>query len=155
MPAYQLAQINVARLIAPLDDPRTADFVAQLDPINKLAESSPGFVWRLKSESGSAVDIPFGEDPFVIVNMSVWESLDFLSAFTYRSHHAGAFRDRYRWFEKTTTPKYCLWWVAAGHRPTLQEGKRRLEYYLQNGSTATAFSFSQPHPAPSPELVPA
>jgi len=85
---YRLAQINIGRLVAPLDDPRIADFIAQLDPINALAEQTPGFVWRLKSDSGNATDIAYSDDPFVIVNMSVWESLDALR--DYRQIHLAA-----------------------------------------------------------------
>lgn len=86
---FQLAQINIGRLVAPVGDPRIADFVAQLDSINALAESAPGFVWRLKSDSGNATDVPYSSDPFVIVNMSVWESVETLRDFTYASQHVG------------------------------------------------------------------
>src|SRR2546429_3938611 len=100
MPPHQLAQINIARLIAPIDDPRIAEFVNQLDPINRLAEESPGFVWRLQSESGNATDIAYNDDPFIIVNMSVWESIETLPDFAYKSDHARVLRDRAKWFEK-------------------------------------------------------
>ena len=122
---YHLAQINIARLVAPLDDPKIAEFVAQLEPINALADCEPGFVWRLKSESGNATDIAYNDDPFVIVNMSVWESLEALRDFAYRSDHIKVFRDRAKWFEKATKPNYCLWWVPAGHVPTVAEGRER------------------------------
>src|SRR5438309_742180 len=91
---YHLAQINIARLIAPLDDPKIAEFVAQLEPINALADKAPGFVWRLQSESGNATDIAYSDDPFVIVNMSVWESVEALREFAYNSNHIKVFRDR-------------------------------------------------------------
>jgi hypothetical protein len=91
---HHLAQVNIARLVAPLDDPRIAEFVAQLEPINAIADEAPGFVWRLKSESGNATDIAYSDDPFVIVNMSVWESLDALRTYAYKSDHAKVFRDR-------------------------------------------------------------
>jgi len=110
-----LAQINISRLSAPLDDPQIAGFVAQLEPINALADSAPGFVWRLKSDSGNATDIAYSDDPFVIVNMSVWKSIEKLREFAYRSDHVKVFRDRAKWFEKSAKPNYCLWWVAAGH----------------------------------------
>ena len=91
---YHLAQINIARLIAPLDDPKLADFVAQLDPVNAGADHAPGFVWRLQSSSGNATDIAYSDDPFVIVNMSVWESIEALHDYAYAAQHMQAFRDR-------------------------------------------------------------
>jgi len=90
--AHHLAQINIARLLAPLDDPKIAEFVAQLEPINALADKAPGFVWRLKSESGNATDIGYNDDPFVIVNMSVWNSIEALRGFAYKANHAKVFR---------------------------------------------------------------
>jgi hypothetical protein len=148
--AYHVAQINIARLIAPLDDPRIADFVAQLDPINSLADSSPGFIWRLQSSSGNATDISYSGDPFVIVNMSVWESVEALQAFVYRSQHLGVFKQRQRWFEKMDVPHFCLWWVQAGHLPTVAEGRERLEHYQSHGPTDFAFSFAEAGQWPNP-----
>jgi len=145
--SHQLAQINIGRILHPLDDPRMAEFVAQLDPINALADAAPGFVWRLQSSSGNATGLAYSEDPFVIVNMSVWKSLEALRDYTYASHHIGVFRDRARWFEKMERPQYCLWWVAAGHRPTVAEGRLRLEHYQEHGATPFSFWFSQPFPA--------
>jgi len=111
---YHLAQINIARLVAPIDDPRIAGFVAQLGPINALAESSSGFVWRLQSESGNATDVPYNDDPFVIVNMSVWESIEALRDFAYRSQHLEVFKDRLtkrqevlRWYITELEPLGC------------------------------------------------
>jgi hypothetical protein len=150
---YQLAQINIGRLIAPIDDPKIAEFVANLEPINALADRSPGFVWRLQSSSGNATDIAYNDDPFVIVNMSVWESLEALRNFAYRSDHAHIFRDRAKWFEKMDKPNYCLWWVPAGHQPTVSEGRDRLEHYWKHGSTPYAFWFSQHFPQPADESV--
>jgi hypothetical protein len=88
---YHPAQINIARLIAPLDDPKIAQFVAELEPINALADKAPGFLWRLQSESGNATDIAYSDDPFIIVNMSVWESIEALRNFAYKSDHARVF----------------------------------------------------------------
>jgi hypothetical protein len=105
--AYRLAQINLARMIAPLGDPVLAEFVAQLEPINALADHSPGFVWRLQSASGNATDICPLEDPSVLVNMSVWESLESLHAYVYKSAHAGVMRDRKRWFKRYDGPYYA------------------------------------------------
>jgi hypothetical protein len=145
---FHLAQLNIARLIAPLDDPRIQGFVSQLEPINALADRDPGFVWRLQSESGNATDIAYGDDPFVIVNMSVWESIEALREFAYKSQHVQVFRDRAKWFEKAVKPAYCLWWVPVGHRPTLAEARERLEHYQRHGATPYSFWFSQQFPEP-------
>src|SRR6202790_1769553 len=119
---YQLAQINISRLIAPLDDPKIAAFVSPLEPIHALADKAPGFVWRLQSDSGNATDIAYNDDPFVIVNMSVWQSLQSLRHSTYRAHHLGICRDLAKWFEKADNPIYGLWWVPMGRLPAVAEG---------------------------------
>jgi Domain of unknown function (DUF3291) len=148
-----LAQVNIGRLLAPVDDPRVAEFVAQLDAINALADAAPGFIWRLQSASGNATDIPFNDDPSMMVNMSVWQSLEALRDYVYRSHHMSVFRERARWFEKMDKPHYCLWWVPAGHIPSVAEGRERVEHYQRHGSTPYSFWFSQHFPAPSGEPV--
>jgi hypothetical protein len=150
---YHLAQINIARLVAPLDDPRIAEFVALLEPINALADEASGFVWRLKSETGDATDIAYNDDPFVIVNMSVWESLEALRTYAYKSDHAKVFRDRAKWFEKSEKPSYCLWWIPLGYIPSVAEGRERLEHYQKNGATPYSFWFSQHFPQPEDEGV--
>lgn len=150
---YHLAQINIARLVAPLDDPKIAGFVAELEPINALADKAPGFLWRLQSESGNATDIAYGDDPFIIVNMSVWRSPEALRRFAYTSDHARVFRDRAKWFEKMSKPNYCLWWIPAGHIPTVAEGRERLEHYQLNGPTPNSFWFTQQFPQPADEGV--
>ena len=150
---YHIAQINIGRLIAPIDDPRIAGFMAQLDPINAIADSARGFVWRLQSSSGNATDIAYNEDPLVIVNMSVWESIEDLRDFVYASKHTGVLRDRAQWFEKMDKPHSCLWWVAAGHLPTVAEGRERLEYYQKNGATPYSFWFTQQFPAPTGQEI--
>jgi len=149
MNSWQLAQINIARLVAPLDDPRIAEFVAGLDPVNAVADRSPGFVWRLQSESGNATDLAWNDDAFIIVNMSVWEALEALRDFVYRGGHMEVFRKRREWFRKMELPHYCLWWVPCGHRPTIAEGRERLEHYQRHGATPYSFWFSQPFPAPA------
>ena len=148
---HHLAQINVGRLVAPIDDPRIAEFVALLDAINALADAAPGFVWRLQSSSGNATDIPFNDDPSVMVNMSVWESLESLRNYVYGSDHMRVLRDRAKWFEKMDQPHYCLWWVPAGHIPSVAEGRDRVEHYQRYGSTEYSFWFPQHFPAPSGE----
>jgi hypothetical protein len=150
---YYLAQINIGRLIAPIDDPKIAEFVGQLDAINALADKTLGFIWRLQSDSGNATDIAYSDDPFVIVNMSVWESIEALRNYVYRSDHARVFRDRAKWFEKMDKPNYCLWWIAAGHIPTVAEGRERIEHYQKNGATPYSFWFSQQFPQPADEGV--
>lgn len=150
---YHLAQINIGRLVAPIDDPQIAGFVAQLDPINALAEKSPGFVWRLKSDSGNATGIAYNDDPFVIVNMSVWESVAALRDYVYRSQHTGVLKDRANWFEKMEKPHYCLWWIPAGHAPTVAEGRARLEHYQLHGPTQHSFWFSKLFPEPEGDAV--
>ncbi|MEO8663737.1 MAG: DUF3291 domain-containing protein [Bryobacteraceae bacterium] len=145
---HHLAQINIGRLVAPIDDPRIADFVAALDPVNALAEGAPGFVWRLKSDGGNATDIVYSDDPLVIVNMSVWETMEALKSYVYTGGHTEVLRSRARWFEKMSQPHSCLWWIPEGHLPTVTEGRERLEHYQANGPTPFAFWFSQPYPAP-------
>jgi hypothetical protein len=144
---FHLAQINVARLKAPIDHPVIADFVAALEPVNALADASPGFVWRLVGDAGDATDIRPFDDPDMLVNMSVWEDLDALAGFVYRQPlHRGIMRRRNAFF---TRPEVfmALWWVPAGHRPTVAEGLARLETLRREGPTSEAFTFREPHPA--------
>lgn len=148
---FHLAQINIGRLIAPMEDPKIAGFVAQLAPINALADVAPGFVWRLQSAAGNATDIPYDKDPSTIVNMSVWESLEALRNYVYASQHTQVFRDRAKWFQKMEKPHACLWWIPAGHVPAVDEGRDRLEHYRMHGPTRDAFWFTRPFPAPGAE----
>jgi len=148
MPAYHLAQINIARMLAPIDDPLMAEFVAQLAPVNALADQSPGFVWRLQSESGDATSIKVYDDDLIIVNLTVWESPEALREFVYKSDHSGALRDRKRWFQKFDGPYYALWWIPAGQLPSIEESRQRLEHLRQHGDSAYAFSFKHLFPAP-------
>jgi Domain of unknown function (DUF3291) len=150
---HHLAQINIGRLIAPVDDSKIAEFVAQLDPVNALADAAPGFVWRLQSSSGNATDIVYNDDPFVIVNMSVWESVEALRDFVYQSNHLDVLRDRAKWFEKMEKPHYCLWWIPSTHIPTVTEGRERLEHYQQHGATPFSFWFSKLYPAEEKALA--
>ena len=144
----QLAQINIAHCKAPLDSPVIRGFVALLDAINALADASPGFVWRLKSEGGDATSIRAYEDPLIIVNLSVWTGTDSLKEYTYRNSHAAAFRKRKEWFHEMTGPNFALWWIPAGHIPTVDEGKQRLEMLAKNGPSPESFSFRESFPAP-------
>ncbi|MBW8879904.1 MAG: DUF3291 domain-containing protein [Asticcacaulis sp.] len=144
---WQLAEINIATGLAPLTDPRLADFVANLDRINALAEGSDGFVWRLKGEENNALTLRVFENPDTIVNMSVWESMDKLSGYVYRSDHREIMRRRKEWFEPMEV-SFALWWVPAGHEPTPEEGRARLELLSALGPTPDAFTFKTPFPAP-------
>lgn len=147
MHEHQLAQLNVARMVAPVDDPRMLDFVAWLDVINRLAERSTGFVWRLHDESGNATSLPVTDDPLVIANLTVWRSVEDLRVFTYRSDHRLVFVRRYEWFERWPGPSVVMWWVPTGALPTVDEGLRRLAMLTDEGPTPDAFTFKAPfHP---------
>jgi hypothetical protein len=147
-PTYQLAQLNIARMRAPLESAVMAGFVALLDEVNALAESSPGFVWRLKGDGNDATSLRPFDDDYVIVNMSVWESIDDLRGYVYKSAHASAMRRRREWFEQFGSAYVVLWWVEAGHIPTVGEAKARLVHLEAHGPTADAFTFKQPFAAP-------
>lgn len=143
MMPHHLAQINIARMVAPLDSPIMYDFVANLDRINALAEAAPGFIWRLKGDGNDATSLrPYEDDP-IIVNMSVWESIEALHQYAYYSGHVEIFRRRAEWFEKMTAPAVALWWIPAGHIPTVAEAKSKLELLEKQGVTPLAFSFKQ------------
>jgi len=151
--AWHLAQLNVARAQAPLEDPKLAEFVARLDEINALAEASPGFVWRLQSDSGNATDIQVTDDPRFIINLSVWVSREALFDFVYRSDHTQVMTKRRQWFDKLDEPHMVLWWVPAGRRPDAREALERLESLQSHGPTPRAFTFRQPFPAPESVLA--
>jgi hypothetical protein len=144
---YRLAQLNIARLKAPLDSPELRDFVDNLDRINALAEGSPGFVWRLVGEGNDATSLrPFGDD--VIVNMSVWQDMAALRAFVYESAHTAIMKRRREWFLRMADVYMVLWWVPAGHEPTVEEAAARLARLREHGPTAEAFTFGEPFLAP-------
>ena len=142
MSSHHLAQINIARGRALIDDPIMVGFTEQLAALNALAEASPGFVWRLVDEAGGdATGIRAFTDPRLIVNLSVWTDVAALKAYVYRGQHGAAFRDRSQWFGPMDGPLLALWWIEAGTIPTVAEGKRRLELLAQLGPTAEAFTF--------------
>jgi len=146
---FHLAQVNIGRLRAPIDDPLIDGFRTQLDPINALADHTPGFVWRLQTEDGNATAIrPYADDDRMAINLSVWESLEALQQFVYRSAHVGPLRDRKQWFEPLEEPILALWWVPAGHIPTVAEAKERLDHLKAHGPSREAFTFRTPFPAP-------
>jgi len=146
--AYHLAQYNVARLVAPLDDPLIADFVAALDRVNQLGDRSPGFVWRHQTEDGNSTSIRVRGDPLILINFSVWEDAESLFEYTYRSDHAEVYRRRREWFEPPSEAHLVLWWVPAGHEPTVEEAEERLDYLRAQGPTSQAFTFKQRFPRP-------
>jgi heme-degrading monooxygenase HmoA len=149
MAAHHLAQVNVATLRAPLDGPELAGFVAQLEPVNALADRSPGFVWRLQTEDGDATAIRPYEDDRVMVNLSVWASFEALRTFVYATRHLEVMRHRRQWFSRMADPYLALWWVPAGAIPTVAEAKERLELLTRQGPTADAFTFRVPFPEPA------
>ena len=137
-----LAQLNISRIIPEtMEDPIMADFVAQLDTINTLGEGSKGFVWRLKDEGGDATKFNPFDDTRVIVNMTVWESMEDLMNFAFKTAHATVMKDRGKWFEKFGKPSMVLWYVDEGHIPTTQEARERLEHLQANGASEYAFDF--------------
>lgn len=144
---WHIAQINVASFRVARGSPVNADFEAMLDEVNALAEASPGFVWRMAGE-GENADGALFDDPNLTINMTVWESIDHLSAFAYRNlTHRGVMRRRREWFVEL--PAYlALWWVKAGSVPTLREGKEKLELIARLGPTAEAFDFKTMFPSP-------
>jgi hypothetical protein len=140
MSAYELAQLNIARMKAPLESPSMADFVANLDRINALAESSPGFVWRLKTDDGNATALrPLGED--TLINVSVWKDVASLNQYVYQSAHVEIMRRRKEWFERMREAWVVLWWIPRGHRPTVSEAIAKLELLRAKGPTTEAFTF--------------
>ena len=145
---WQLSQINVGRLVAPKGDPRVAPFFDELDRINALAERSPGFIWRLQSGSGNATDIQTTSDPLFLVNISVWSDAEVLFDFVYRSAHTPEMARRREYFERFEGAYQALWWIPAGHIPTIDEGLARLWRLDRYGATRDAFTFKARFPAP-------
>ena len=141
--AFHLAQVNVATGRAPLDDPLMAGFVARLEPLNALADSMPGFVWRLQTDDGDATAIRVFDNPLILFNLSLWESIEALENYVYRSDHVAALRKRSDWFERPTKSPLALWWVPAGHIPDEHEAKARLEMLWRDGPGPEAFTFRE------------
>jgi hypothetical protein len=147
MGAYHLAQVNIGRPKGPVDSPVMSEFMAMLDPINALADDSPGFVWRLQTDEGNATALhPYGDER-LLLNMSVWESVDELASFVYRSAHLDVMRRRREWFEHMRL-FMTLWWIPAGHLPTVAEAEERLDHLAAFGPTPFAFTFKARFPAP-------
>lgn len=154
MTGYHLAQVNIGRLRAHIDDPLIADFKNNLDAINAVADASPGFVWRLVGEGNNATDVlPDASDPLLAINMSVWTDIASLGAFVYRSGHIGFMRRRREWFEPMEN-YMALWWVPIGHVPTVAEAMARIDLLARMGPTAEAFTFKNPFTAPDAAVPP-
>ena len=136
-----LAQVNIARMLAPLDNPVMADFVNNLDRINAVAEQSEGFVWRLVDDSNNATAIKIFDDDYLIVNMSVWKSMQDLFNFTYRTAHLEIFKRKKEWFSKMEDSHMAFWYISSEHIPTVKEAEERLIYLNQYGETPYAFTF--------------
>ncbi|TRW17190.1 DUF3291 domain-containing protein [Glacieibacterium frigidum] len=147
MSRWQLAQTNVGRLAAPKGDARVAEFFAELDAVNALADASPGFVWRLKGEGNDATDLQPTPDPLFIVNISVWTDAEALFDYVYRSGHTTRMAKRRSWFERFDGAFQALWWVPAGYRPTVDEALSRLWILDRYGPSPQAFTFKARFPA--------
>jgi len=146
---YHLAQVNIGRVLAPLDSPQLADFVNQLDEVNARADTAPGFIWRLKTEDNNATSIRVFDDDSMIINMSVWESVESLSDYVFRDQgHRAVLRRRREWFTPTDTV-VALWWVEAGHIPTVAEAEDRITHLREHGPTPYTFTVRAPFPGPA------
>lgn len=144
--SYHLAQLNIAKMLFAVDDLRMKDFNDALDTVNAIADATPGFVWRLQSDEGNAVGFEIYGDPNYLVNMSVWESLDALRQFVTNGAHLAIMKRRAEWFEKAEQAYMVLWWVPAGHRPTVAEAQETLDHLRAEGPTEAAFGFSNYFP---------
>jgi hypothetical protein len=149
MTRYHLAEVNVARMRGAREDPVMAPLVSLLDEINAVADGAPGFVWRLQEANGNATYLRPYDDDRILFNLSVWESIEALHRYSYRSAHAGVLSRRHEWFGRMEKPSVALWWIPAGHRPSVEEAKERLAFLQDNGPSAFAFTFQAPFALPS------
>jgi hypothetical protein len=145
---WQIAQLNLANAMYSPDDARISEFYARIDEINALAETSHGFVWRLQSDSGNATDILVNDDPMLIVNLSVWQSIDALADFAYKTAHRELLAKRRKWFVPPAAAHQVLWWVPAGHEPSVEEAMSRLAHLQETGPDSDAFTFRSRRPPP-------
>jgi hypothetical protein len=155
---FDLAQVNVSRLLAPLESARLASFVAALDDVNAAGERAAGFVWRLQTEDGNATAVrafgwDIGDSYGVIVNITTWRSVEALADFVFSGQHLAIMRQRRSWFERSAEQMAALWWVPRGHRPTTDEAEERVRLLRKFGPTADAFTFRHPFPAPGHETA--
>jgi hypothetical protein len=155
--AFELAQVNIGRLVAPLDHAQLADFVTLLEPVNAAADNAPGFVWRLQSDDGDATSITAfewdaGDSAGVIVNMSVWTGVDELATFVFGEMHREVLRRRREWFYRMSEAYTVCWWVPAGHRPTTDEAEDRIRNLRANGPNPQAFTLRERYPRPDEQV---
>jgi len=147
--SWELAQLNIASLLAPIDSPTLAGFVAELDRINQLAEKSPGFVWRLQLDEGNSTDLEHGFGDEYIVNISVWQSIEDLHNYVYKSAHAQVMRRRKEWFNRMSDAYTVLWWVPKGHTPSVDEAQSKLALLKSDGPGPDAFTFKNAFSKPA------
>ena len=147
---WHVALFNIARAVAPLDDPILAEFMGSLDRINARADQTDGLIWRFQTESGNATEERAYPDDRVIINLSVWRDIESLREFTYRGDHAEIMRRRREWFERMTETYLVLWWVRAGTIPSVSDAKSRLAYVRQFGLSSQGFNFQERYPPPLP-----
>jgi Domain of unknown function (DUF3291) len=138
---YHLAQINVGQARHAMDDARMEGFTGRIDAINALADRSPGFVWRLQSESGNALDIIVTDDPMFNINISVWTDLTSLENFVWKTAHAKVYSGKAAWFEHQEVAISAFWWVPIGHTPAPTEGLARLMHLREHGPSETSFGW--------------
>jgi hypothetical protein len=148
---YVIAQVNIGRLVAPLDSPALEGFVARLDSVNAVADAAPGFVWRLQTEDGNATALRAFEadaDGGILINMSVWERVEALAAYVYGDAHLAVLRRRREWFERMKDAYTALWWIPRGHIPTIAEAEDRVSHLRAHGPAAYAFTLREHFPPP-------
>lgn len=138
---YHIAQANIARMRASQDDPLMTGFVERIEPLNALADSAPGFVWRFKEEDGDVTAAEVFGDDRILFNLSVWKSIEALEAYVYQSGHVSAVQKRARWFERWSKPPLVLWWIDSGHIPNVMEARQRFERLWRDGPSRQAFTF--------------
>lgn len=148
MSGHELAQLNIGIIRGPMDSPVMAEFAANLERINAVAEATPGFVWRLQTEEGDATAIRPFDNENMLVNMSVWKDVESLRRYVYHSAHVEVMRRRREWFEPMSEAFLVLWWVPLGHRPSIAEAIARLEHLRRHGPSPDAFTFRHPFPQP-------
>jgi hypothetical protein len=138
-----LAQLNVGLLRHPLDDPRSAGFAEAVEEVHRLAESTPGFVWRLSERPVTPTPHYLFDDPLAFVTLSVWEGVAPLREFVFESRHRDFLDRRAEWFEPLDEAHMVMWWIKAGHRPNLPEAKARLLLLRKRGPTKHAFGWRE------------